>query len=57
MPASPELIAYRRETADIAGEIGADSLGYLSLEGTVAAVGLPEEGLCRACFTGSYPVR
>jgi amidophosphoribosyltransferase len=57
MPASRELIAYRRKTAAIAGEIGADSLGYLSLEGTVAAVGLPEEGLCRACFTGSYPVR
>ncbi len=56
MPASNELIAYRRETASIAREIGADSLGYLSLEGTVEAVGLPEEGLCRACFTGSYPV-
>ena len=57
MPASPELIAYRRSMAAIAGEVGADSLGYLSLEGTVSAVGLPAEGLCRSCFTGCYSLR
>jgi amidophosphoribosyltransferase len=57
MPASHELIAHRRETAAIAREIGADSIGFLSLEETVAALGLTGEGLCRACFTGSYPVR
>jgi amidophosphoribosyltransferase len=57
MPASDELIAYRRGTEAIAERVGADSLGYLSLEATVGAVGLPPEQLCRACFTGSYPVR
>jgi len=42
---------------EIAEKVGADSLGYLSLAATVEAVGLPREQLCRACFTGCYPVR
>ncbi|MGB4681416.1 MAG: amidophosphoribosyltransferase [Firmicutes bacterium] len=57
MPASQELVARRYKIADIARELGADSIGYLSLEETVAAVGLPGEGLCRACFTGLYTIR
>ncbi|HET8970892.1 MAG TPA: hypothetical protein VFN19_07525, partial [Candidatus Nanopelagicales bacterium] len=36
--------------------IGADSLGYVSLEGLVGATGVAMDRLCRACFDGVYPV-
>ena len=36
--------------------VGADSLGYVSLEGLTEATGLPASRLCRACFDGRYPV-
>ena len=36
--------------------VGADSLGYLSLEGMVAATGQATESFCRACFDGDYPI-
>jgi len=36
--------------------IGADTLGYLSVEGMLAAIGLPKDKFCLACFTGDYPV-
>ena len=36
--------------------IDADSLGYISLEGLVAATEQPSENLCRACFDGVYPI-
>ena len=36
--------------------VGADSLGYLSLDGLVQAIGLPERKLCNACFHGRYPM-
>ena len=40
--------------------MGADSLGYLSLEAltdTAAAEATePDRGLCSACFTGNYPI-
>lgn len=51
-----ELIAAILDEKKIEQVIGADSLGYLSLEGLVEAVGLPRERLCLACFNGSYPV-
>jgi amidophosphoribosyltransferase len=37
--------------------IEADSLHYLSLEGLIAATGLPAESFCTGCFTGTYPVQ
>jgi len=41
---------------EVAAYLGADSLGYLSLEAlTEAAAGGPK-GLCTACFTGDYPI-
>jgi glutamine phosphoribosylpyrophosphate amidotransferase len=47
-------------TDEVAGYLGADSLGYLSLEAlteTAAPAGTgPDRGLCTACFTGSYPI-
>jgi len=51
-----ELIAANKELPEIAQFIGADSLGYLSIEGLIEAVGLPKELFCLACFTGDYPV-
>jgi amidophosphoribosyltransferase len=51
-----ELIASGLAVEDVRASIAADSLGYLSLDGMVAATQQPAERLCTACFTGSYPV-
>jgi len=51
-----ELIANGLNLDEIRDNIGADSLGYISVEGMVAATSLPESRLCTACFTGRYPV-
>jgi amidophosphoribosyltransferase len=51
-----ELIAGRSSVAEITASIGADSLGYISLEGLIAATTLPSERLCHACFDGQYPI-
>jgi amidophosphoribosyltransferase len=51
-----ELIAARLTVPEIAQAVGADSLGYLSLDGLYKAVGLRNNGLCAGCFTGRYPV-
>ena len=50
-----ELIAHRMSVAEIEQEIGADSLGYLSLEGMIRAVHRPMAQFCVACFSGEYP--
>jgi len=51
-----ELIAAQKTVPEIREFIGADSLGYLSIEGLLQAVGLPRENFCLACFTGDYPI-
>ena len=51
-----ELIATGLQTEEIRRSIDADSLGYVSLDGLVAATRLPKDDLCRACFDGVYPV-
>ena len=51
-----ELIAGHLPTQDICASIGADSLGYVSLDGLIEATRLPASRLCRACFDGQYPV-
>jgi len=51
-----ELIAAQKSVEQIREFIGADSLGYMSIEGLVKAVGLPRENVCLACFTGDYPI-
>ena len=51
-----ELIAAQKSIPEICNFIGADSLGYLSLEGLIKAVALPKETFCLACFTGDYPI-
>src|SRR5262245_35297114 len=51
-----ELIANGLDVDEIVASIGADSLGYISLEGMIEATGQPAERLCQACFTGKYPI-
>ena len=51
-----ELIANGLTPEEIAASIGADSLGYISLEGMIDSTDQPPERLCQACFTGVYPI-
>jgi amidophosphoribosyltransferase len=51
-----ELIASRMDIDGIRALVGADSLGYLSVEGMVQATGATVGDLCTACFTGDYLV-
>ena len=51
-----ELVANGLDTDGIRRSIGADSLGYVSLAGLVAATEQPSTRLCRACFDGEYPI-
>ena len=51
-----ELIAGSLPVAAIRESIGADSLGFVSLEGLIEATTLPAGQLCRACFDGIYPI-
>ena len=56
MPTRQELIAADLTVDQIRSYVSADSLGYLSLEGMVAAAGDGKETFCRACFDGEYPI-
>ena len=59
------LIAARHTVAETAALVGADSLGYLSVEDAKKIPGAPFEklakgencGLCTACFDGCYPTQ
>lgn len=51
-----ELIANGLAVEEIAASLGADSLGYISIEGLVEATEQPVGQLCTACFTGKYPI-
>ena len=55
-PTRSELIASNQSVEEIQKFIEADSLGYLSVEGMLAAFGRPQQATCTACFTGIYPV-
>jgi amidophosphoribosyltransferase len=52
-----ELVASGLEVEEIRRSIGADSLGYVSLEGLIESTQVEENKLCGACFTGQYPIR
>ena len=41
---------------EIASSLGADSLGFISQDGMMAATEQPTENMCTACFTGEYPI-
>jgi len=51
-----ELIAASKTVPQIRDYLRADSLGFLSLDGLIRAVGLPKDMFCLACFTGDYPI-
>ncbi len=54
IPAREQLIAYKRSIEEIRQVIGADTLGYLRLERLQQMVG--GLGICKGCFTGTYPM-
>ena len=56
MSSRQELIAAQKSVEGIRRFIGADSLGYLSVDGLLEVVGGKGGGFCDACFTGRYPV-
>ncbi|SDI62943.1 amidophosphoribosyltransferase [Actinokineospora alba] len=51
-----ELVANGLDLDGIRRSIGADSLGYVSLDALVAATEQPKSRLCSACFDGKYPI-
>jgi amidophosphoribosyltransferase len=55
-PTSNELIANKYSAEGMKAYLGADSIGYLSLDGMIRATGHPTNKFCAACFTGDYPV-
>jgi len=56
MSTREELIAACMDIDGITKHIGADTLGYLSVEGLRDVVGPGAGDHCLACFTGDYPV-
>jgi len=52
-----QLAAAHRSVDEMRAHIGATSLYYLSVEGMQEATRLPEDSVCRACFTREYPTR
>jgi amidophosphoribosyltransferase len=51
-----QLIGATKSVAEIAEQIGVDSLSYLSWEGMLKTTRDNPENFCSACFTGDYPV-
>ena len=56
MASQDELVAANKDLAGIKQMTGADTLGYLSVNGLLKVVGGQSGGFCDACFTGNYPV-
>jgi amidophosphoribosyltransferase len=54
-PTRKELMAANNSQEQIRDFLGTDSLGYLTLDGMIAATGLPANEFCTACYTGQYP--
>jgi amidophosphoribosyltransferase len=50
-----ELVAANYTVDEIRQRTGADSLGYLSLDGLLAATGRDRSEMCLGCLTGTYP--
>jgi amidophosphoribosyltransferase len=56
MSTREEMIAHGRTVDEVAAEVGADSLHYLSLEGVYKAIRGERSAHCDACFSGEYPL-
>ena len=57
MKTRDQFIANKHTVDEICHIIGADSLGYISIDGLVEAIGKSKEDLCLACVNGKYPTR
>jgi amidophosphoribosyltransferase len=55
-PTREELVASRLSLEEVRTYLKADSIGYVSLDGLIEAVGMAEQQLCLGCLTSSYPV-
>ncbi len=55
-PTREELIAHENSVEDIRDIMGADSLGYMTLEGLRKSAESLKHGFCDACFSDEYPV-
>jgi amidophosphoribosyltransferase len=51
-----ELAAAKMTIKQLEEDLGATSLGYLSIQGAIDAVGKGKDNFCLACFNGDYPV-
>jgi len=56
-PTENELIGSQKTVDEIRDYIGADSLGYLSVEGLIEATGDHSKQYCLACFNREYPTK
>lgn len=61
-PDKDQLIAAQKTIAEITADIGADSLGFISIDGLYRAMGETARNgdnpqFCDACFTGDYPIK
>jgi amidophosphoribosyltransferase len=54
-PTREELIAANMSIDEITQHVGADTLGYLTLDGMLESVPGGPAGFCHACFSGDYP--
>ena len=50
-----ELIAANLEIEEIRKQLGAETLGYISVESLIEAIGIDGENLCLGCITEDYP--
>ena len=55
-PKQSELVAANMSLAKLKDYVGVDTLQYLSLEGMLKALAIPQDNLCTSCFTGDYPI-
>jgi amidophosphoribosyltransferase len=51
-----QFLANERTIEDIREETTADSVGYISVNGVVDAIGIPKRDLCLGCVTDKYPL-
>ncbi len=54
-PSKKELLAANSSMEEIKKFLDVDTLGYLSLNGMLAATTQSSHDFCAACFTGNYP--
>jgi amidophosphoribosyltransferase len=57
MKTRDQFIALNKNDEEIAKEIGADSVAYLSIDGLIQSIGMDRKSLCLGCLTGEYPVK